>query len=410
MAAATPICPPDDPWYTAVLYEAHLEHVDPEEPLWRVPYFGQVVRVGTPDEISKARQTEHVNDSAREEKDLGFHAVLDMFGANSVEWRIVSSQSGRRSAMQAWANAEEKRLIDENGGVLRNMDARLVQTLNLTKGGQGDVRWAGIDAWRRRALTKFKRAMAKYVEARESALVPIAFVDDDKYPLGVRLSGFRRGEMRKGLPEEAQIVAWAEALPKWAWDARTTDEYLEGLEQRAEERSRIAFAKFKAAMETYVAEHKSALVPQDFVTVDGYPLGARLANFRVGIIRKALPEEDEINSWAEALPKWEWNATKGKESREKQSQRCKNFRASCLSAELKYARPIAVPFQKSHKRRKEMHAASTDFSGRQGNAVLYMISKDGKTIIRVEKDGKMKKMGSVVDPPSLDSSSDSEAD
>ena len=64
MRAATPVCPSDDPLVTAVIYEAHLEHVDPEEPLWRVPYFGQIVRSGTTEENFKARKREHLGDAA----------------------------------------------------------------------------------------------------------------------------------------------------------------------------------------------------------------------------------------------------------------------------------------------------------------------------------------------------------
>ena len=129
-----------EPWYTAVLYEAWLEHADESEPLWRVSYFGQVVRVGTAEAIFKVRKDEHETKTAREAKDLGFHAVIDRFGAKAIAWRIVSFKSGPRSEMQAWANAEEIRLIAEHGGILRDMDERLEQTLNLTKGGKCDAR------------------------------------------------------------------------------------------------------------------------------------------------------------------------------------------------------------------------------------------------------------------------------
>ena len=88
-----------------------------------------------------------------------------MFGAEAIAWRIVSSETGPRIAMQELANAEEIRLIDEHGGMLQDMDAKRTQTLNLTKGGQGNPRavWEAIDARRRRALTKFQAAMKKYV-------------------------------------------------------------------------------------------------------------------------------------------------------------------------------------------------------------------------------------------------------
>jgi len=312
-----------DPWYTTVLYEAWLEHADPEEPLWRVPYFGQVVRVGTADEVFAKRKRQHETDAAREDKDLGFHAVIDMFGADAIAWRIVSSASGPRSKMQAWANAEEIRLIDAHGGVLQDMDAKLEQTLNLTKGGQGDARavWAGIDAMRRRALNRFKAAMEAYVEKHESALVPREYVDADGYPLGEQLHHFRQGQMRNGLPEEEEINAWAEALTGFHWDARESDAYREGFAQRGQERSRKAFDEFKAAMEAYVEEHGSALVSREYVDAHKYPLGVRLHSFRQGQMRKNTPWEDEANAWAEALPGFHWDARESDAYREELAQR-----------------------------------------------------------------------------------------
>ena len=68
-------------------------------------------------------------------------------------------------------------------------------------------------------------------------------------------------------------------------------------------------------------------------------------------------------------------------------------------AELVRARSIAVPFEKSKKRRAELRAASTDLSGKKGNAVLYMVSEDGATIRRVTKDGMMH-MRTIVGPSS----------
>ena len=456
MGNATPVCPPDDPWYTAVIYEAHLEHVDASEPLWRVPYIGQVVRAGTAEQNFKERKRQHETDTISKPKDLGFHAVIGMYGADKIAWRIVSSKPGRRSEVQAWADAEEIRLIDEHGGVLRDMDAKLKQTLNLTKGGKSDAAkvWAGIDARRNLALTKFKAAMEAYVEVHKSALVPVKYVDEDGYKLGSQLCGFRQGNMRRGMPDEADIVAWAEALPKWHWDARGSDEYREEKSQhfksiwknatdeqyvkRIDARRRRALAKFKAAMEAYAEKHGSALVPVKYVDEDGYRLGRQLNNFRNGRMRKGMPDEADIVSWAEALPKWHWDARESDEYREEKSQLFKgiwknateeqyvkriakqkatsatdeskakrsksgtNRHATDRRAELERARPIAVPYEKSRKRRAEMRAASTDFLGRVGNSVLYMVSEDGATIRRVQKNGDIGRVhivGPVVDPP-----------
>lgn len=408
--------------YTAVLYEVRLEHADESEPLWRVPYFGQVVRVGTAEEVFAARKREHERDAAREDKDLGLHAVIDRFGPEAMAWRIVSSETGLRTAMRALANAEEIRLINDHGGVLRDADAKLEQTLNLTKGGQGDARavWEAIDARRRRALTKFKAAMAKYVEEYGSALVPSKHVDGDGYPLGRQLAEFRIGQMRKGMPDEKEINNWAEALPKWAWDARKSDEYREGFTQRGQNKSWAAFTKFRPAMEKYVEEFGSALVPREYV-VDEYPLGVRLGSFRQGQLWKGMPWENKVKTWAEALPKWEWDGRASDEYREASARIAKQKKTMAtdaskakrrkittdrrqkeVRAELERARLIAVPFEESKKRRAEMHAASTNFSGIRGNAVLYMVFKDGKTIRRVQKSGNIGKrdiVGPVVDPP-----------
>ena len=351
MANATRVCPPNDPWYTAVLYEAWLEHVDPEEPLWHVSYFGQVVRVGTAEEIFAKRKREHELDTIRDPKDLGFHAVIGMFGADKIVWRIVSSKSGRQSEVQAWANAEEIRLIAEHGGVLRDMDARLQQTLNLTKGGQGDPAavWAGIEARRNRALTKFKASMEAYVEEHKSALVPIKCVDDDGFRLGAQLNNFRQGRMWKGMSNEADIKAWAESLPKWAWNGFKTEKWREEKSQH-----------FKG-------------------------------------IWKNATKEQYVNRIAKQKAT---NATDA--SKAKRSKNLKDRHATARRAELERARLIAVPFEKSNRRRAEMRAASTDFSGKQGNPVLYMISKDGKTIRSVKKTGlagKSEIVGPVFDPP-----------
>jgi len=409
MRKATPVDPPDDPWYTAVIYEAHLEHVDPEEPMFRVPYFGQVVRPGTAEENFEARKRHHERDTIRDPKDIGFHSVIGMFGADKIAWRIVSSKSGRRSEVQAWADAEEKRLIAEHGGPLRDMDAKLKQTLNLTKGGKGDgaAVWAGIEARRRRALTKFKAAMEAYVEEHGSALVPKAYVDDDGYPLGQELSDFRRGRMRRGMPDKANIDAWAEALPKWAWNARKTDEFRQGLVQRSTEQAARKEAadpgyhsrRCKDQMTNMTAKQKTDRLNKRKATMDTAESKAK---------RSKSSKEWWINATEEQKADFlvKRKATMATaESKAKRSKIARDQRATERRAELERARPIAVPFVKSQKRRAELRAASTDFSGKRGNAVLYMISEDGKTIRRVNTEGCMGNVqivGPVVDPAPLD--------
>ena len=72
----------------------------------------------------------------------------------------------------------------------------------------------------------------------------------------------------------------------------------------------VAFGTFKTAMEAYVAEFGTALVPQRYMTPSGYQLGQSLNSFRSdGSMRVGLPNQDEIEAWAEALPGWAWNET-----------------------------------------------------------------------------------------------------
>ena len=396
-----------DPWYTAVLYRAWLEHADPEEPLWHTPYFGQVVRVGTVEELFAKRKHEHERDAARKDKDLGFLAMLDTFGSDAVEWEVVSSKSGPRTAMQEFANAEEKRLIAAHGGVLHDMDEKLEQTLNLTEGGQGDARarWTNIDAKRRRAFNRFKVAMEAYVAEYKDALVPTKFVDEDGYRLGSQLHCFRRGRMWKGMPEEAAITAWAETLPKFAWNVQKTDEYRELLVQRSKdmwanaskEQRDERVRKIKVAMATDASKAKRSKIGKDqWANASEETRVKWCAAFSEAQRRP----EVRAKGIAKTRATMATDASKAKRSKIAMAQRENEWRV-----ELARARQIAVPFEKSKRRRAEMRAASDDNSGRWKNLLLYMVSEDGQTIRRVDKEGMMRErniVGPVVDPASPD--------
>ena len=443
MARRIPICPPDDPWMTVVLYEAWLEDVDPSEPLWRVPYFGQVVRSGTAEANFHDRKCQHLSDAAREVKELGFHAVIDMFGADKIVWRIVSSKSGRRLAMQRLADAEEKRLIAEHGGPLRDMDARLAQTLNLTEGGAwGDAaaRWAGIDAKRRRALNRFKAAMEAHVKEYESALVPTGFVDEDGYKLGSHLHSFRCGSMRKGMPEEAAIASWAESLPGWAWDARSTDEYREkksraakaALDAKTDDEKAERIKKLKASMATDASKAKRIKIGKEQMENETLEEKAeRIEKLKASMATdasKAKRSKLVVNQWSnQTLDEYETRIANVKvgmaamtsETKAGQTRRHKDAKAKTkdyrskvtaawwvnkLREELLQARKIALPFEPSEKKRRELREASTTV-GPLGGKVLYMITKDGMTIGRVTTQGHLdarRPVGPLVDTPPPD--------
>ena len=104
------------------------------------------------------RTQQHKTDSHLKPTELGLHALWRQY-PHDDHWHIQVVETrcfvDRIDACD-WMNAEERRLIDENGGVLRDMEKVLNQTLNLTKGGQGNSRvmWDALVAESRRKLTK----------------------------------------------------------------------------------------------------------------------------------------------------------------------------------------------------------------------------------------------------------------
>ena len=227
--------------YIGVVYRRHLIHVEDDFPLIGCSYYGQAVR--SPDmyadhfAVAKKRWDEENGRATRESHELGLLAVLDMFGASVFEDSIVDIKKGPRSEVQAWADALEKQLIDENGGVLRNMDKKLNQTLNVLKGGKGTKWWESQVAFRNKKLTQFKAEMESFVkEERPSILkpgtmeqtsrVPYSYVNPKNgYRLGQQLSSFRQGHLWMGHPDKAEIRKWAGSLAKWIWKIdKSTDE------------------------------------------------------------------------------------------------------------------------------------------------------------------------------------------
>ena len=227
--------------YIGVVYRRHLIHVKDDFPLIGCSYYGQAVR--SPDKyadhfaVAKKRWDEENGRATRESHELGLLAVLDMFGASAFEDSIVDIKKGPRSEVQAWADALEKQLIDENGGVLRNMDEKLTQTLNVLKGGKGTTWWGSHLAVRNKKLTQFKAEMESFVkEERPSILkpgtmeqtsrVPYSYVNPkNDYRLGQQLSSFRQGHLWMGHPDKAEIRKWAGSLAKWSWKIdKSTDE------------------------------------------------------------------------------------------------------------------------------------------------------------------------------------------
>ena len=81
----------------------------------------------------------------------------------------------------------------------------------------------------------------------------------------------------------------------------------------------VAFGTFKTAMEAYVAEFGTALVPQRYMTPSGYQLGQSLNSLpkRTDPYASGCRTRTKSRAWAEArMPGWAWNATETSEYRD----------------------------------------------------------------------------------------------
>jgi hypothetical protein len=216
-----------DPIMIAVVYIRWLRWIDPSEPLYMCPYGGQAVRVGsTANEVAAARWAEENSQAMRESKRVGLLHELKVHGATAFDNQVVEWKRGPRSDVQKWADEREIALIAEHGGQLRDPSARCKQTLNLTKGGKGNVNFEARDASRTVAWLTFQDEMEEYVECYDTSLVPYAYVNPvSGYKLGGRLAGVRQGELWRCHPDEAKRVEWLGSLPNWAWKAMKTDEW-----------------------------------------------------------------------------------------------------------------------------------------------------------------------------------------
>ena len=162
----------------ALIYVWTLDRIDPEHPLYRTCYFGQVMRRElTHDQAFHKRVREHINDATREPKDLGLHWAIRVFGVEAFGVEKLEEERLPRIQAMDWADEREKALIHEHGGVMQNCepDTRIRQTFNLTPGGQqGDARkrWDGLLACLRKKLMEVWPKLKAYYEKNGHLRVP----------------------------------------------------------------------------------------------------------------------------------------------------------------------------------------------------------------------------------------------
>ena len=227
------------PIVTGVIYRVKLEYCNPCEPLFNVSYIGQAVRVGSGAHVADKRWKEEKNKAAREHKQFGFLAALDAFGPNAFRWEILEEMTGERDAVQKWANAREQHHIKAHGGVLKDVHRKCDQTLNQTKGGQGN-HWASMDALRTKVWNTFKQELEWYVADVGDALVPTAYVNPiTNYTLGTMVGLVRsQGTFLEGHPLRNERIEWLNNQPRWVWNAVKTNEWREACSTRVRDRLR----------------------------------------------------------------------------------------------------------------------------------------------------------------------------
>jgi hypothetical protein len=231
--AAKPPKPPkpkddEEPIVIGVVYRRMLLFIAEIEPLYGISYFGQAVRsaekYSTPEMVAQARWTEENLSSKRESKDLGLLAALECYGEEAFKDEVMEYLKGPRSIVQAWADDRERALIEQNGGVLRDMNKKLKQTLNRLPGGKVANCHVSMDAFRSRCFDIFKAEMEEYVAVYNTSLVPKSYITHSQYKLGKCLFAFRQGALWTGHPDGNSFRKWAESLPRWQWNVRSSSE------------------------------------------------------------------------------------------------------------------------------------------------------------------------------------------
>lgn len=259
-----------------VIYCITLTGVPRDHSLFGIVYIGQAIRCHAKSalEAAEMRWKQEVGDSKKHNKQVGLLWALEKFGESAFRFEVIESKFAPKSELSVWADEREVALIATHGGVLKDQNKRCWQTLNIQPGGQGANWWASIDALRKKVFTRFKKEMEAYVSEYGSSLVQKSYVTPGGYKLGEKLCDFRQGTLRDGMPDEKGIREWAEALPKWAWDARETEEYHEALSNSAiahwdKPENRAAQSKRTSEwMDNETAEDKAARIAKHKVTIN----------------------------------------------------------------------------------------------------------------------------------------------
>ena len=265
----------------AIIYEAKLVDVCEENVLYNISYFGQSLpkykKFSTPEEVLKKRTLQHCSLALREDKELGFMNVLRIYGPDAFEWKIVESKYDEYEEAQKWADNREKYYIEQNGGIMRDMDKKLNQTFNLQSGGHGDPKkiFESIEARSNKKWNKFKIHLQEFYEKKGHINILSSYICDDNYPLGQTIVSVRGGNMINFINYEER-KKFLNNFPGWTWNI---------LDDK--------FEKFYTELSKYKDDYGNCNVFQDYITENGYLLGAYLNKVRQGQYVKDFPERKQ---------------------------------------------------------------------------------------------------------------------
>ena len=264
-----------------IIYEARLLNIDEDDPLYDVPYIGQSLPRSkiykTPEDVLRNRKKQHISSSNNVDKELGFMAALKLYGEDSFVWKVLEYKYLTYIEGQNWANEREKYYIEINGGILIDMDNRYYQTLNLTNGGQGNPRciFECIESRSNKRWHKFISHLEEYYQENGNTKCNGKYICKDEYPLGQTIISVRNGNMINYNNSRKEQL---HKFPDWIWDIKANK-----------------YSIFYNELSKYKDENGNCNVPQDYITLDGYPLGNILNKIRQGQFIKYNPNrKDEL--------------------------------------------------------------------------------------------------------------------
>ena len=132
--------------------------------------------------------------------------------------------------------------------------------------------------------------LRSYVDKEGHARVPKDYITEDGFNLGAWIKNQRSAYKRKELSVKAKKTL--EDLPGWMWNLRQFNagkNWLKAFEH----------------LSSYVDKEGHARVPKDYITEDGFNLGAWVKNQRSAYKRKELSVK--AKKTLEDLPGWIWN-------------------------------------------------------------------------------------------------------